>query len=66
MVRSFHYPPETASVNLLVKMIAMIRARLEDGMTAEDAMALFQDFKKDYKNAEMSEFVSFRLSLPDN
>jgi len=57
--KSFHYPPESATPILIARIIAIIRNKLDQGVSAEEAMAPFLSFKNDKKNQEIGIIQKF-------
>ncbi|ORX55926.1 SET domain-containing protein [Piromyces finnis] len=57
--KSFHYPPESATPILIARIIAIIRNKLDEGVSAEEAMAPFLSFKNDKKNQEIGIIQKF-------
>lgn len=56
--KSFHFPPETATITLITRMIATIICQLNNGVSAEEAMESFSDFKCQYRNADIGNYES--------
>ncbi|KAI9139617.1 hypothetical protein BKA69DRAFT_1084911 [Paraphysoderma sedebokerense] len=52
--KSFHYPPETASIMIIPKIIATVISNLNKGLSIDESLSPFANFKKDYRNQELN------------
>lgn len=46
--KSFHFPPETCSITLALRVVAYIITRLDNGLTTEEAKSEFSHFVCDF------------------
>ncbi|KAL7751945.1 SET and MYND domain-containing protein 5 [Sorochytrium milnesiophthora] len=57
--KSFHYPPESSSIMIIAKLLAMLLIRRRAGMSLDDAFAPIATFKRDQQSDSLDILAKF-------
>lgn len=59
--KSFHFPPESATITLVTRIIASVVNQVNHGVPVEDAMAVYSEFKSQYHNPDIGTSIKCEL-----